>query len=68
MNSTTSSSASLLGPPPPAPGGQLSTPAVAVGRFLFSDSNYHRDLHLQLLQDEEGYAPLDQVRPRVGGC
>ncbi|EOD29371.1 hypothetical protein EMIHUDRAFT_449888 [Emiliania huxleyi CCMP1516] len=29
--------------------------------FLFSDNNYHRDLHLQLLQDEEGYAPLDQV-------
>eukprot|EP00967_Tisochrysis_lutea_P068657 scaffold90043_cov25-Tisochrysis_lutea.AAC.6 len=30
--------------------------------FLFSDANYHKDLHLHLLQDENGFAPLEQVR------
>ena len=28
---------------------------------LFSDANYHRDVHLQLLAEQDGYTPLDAL-------
>ncbi len=29
--------------------------------FIFGDSNYHKDVHLHLLQDTDGYAPLERI-------
>lgn len=34
--------------------------------FLFSDVNFNKDIHLHLLQDENGYVPLEQARTPSG--